>query len=689
MLPFVLKRAIILIAVCIAAVSIIAFCIKSIQKTDTVIEKLRIGYVAEENILTDFAVSYVQNMESVQNLCILEAVSEQEGRQLLEEGELSALIVLPKDVLNEILSGSNTPAKLYLPSKKENAVTTGGLQAIGSMLFEELASAGMGMLGTAQAEIYAASKILEEMITEYHANENVTDAFLQEMYDDINRFNLGVVTNREDLFNVKSLSVTGNDTYAVYYGSALFTIYIMLCGLFIGSFCKRTNLQQVMAAKRIGVGYIMQLFSKCLAGSLLMLFIILLPLSLFLIPQMKELLSVNLTGGGILSLVWIIIFAIVYHMFLYQIVEKRESALVVIGISAMLQAYLSGCLIPSVLLPEVINKIGALLPAAFIKAGFTVFLTGETRQFSHAAEGLMIWSLILFLTTLGFMHIGERKQPENAHKAIFFREHVPSVCMVLLKRLLHKKSIWLCMGLAAVLSMTIVGAEKNSETQIRAGIYDESGDYAALLEAYDGLVSFELFDSIEQMQKAVLNDTVECAYILPKDLTEDMIARKANRSVTVYQDADAVTVPVVNEVLFEQIFGLVSLRWYEDYIAQNRIIAALGAEEGKLQKKVDSIFEKQLASGATFDFKIERIGDEQENSDEEENETTYPVQMVVIVTIFLCTLQGVVQVILDIRERRFYKRNRVAMSLLTILLPVLLGLFTGVFILSAVFLLTL
>ena len=61
----------------------------------------------------------------------------------------------------------------------------------------------------------------------------------------------------------------------------------------------------------------------------------------------------------------------------------------------------------------------------------------------------------------------------------------------------------------------------------------------------------------------------------------------------------------------------------------------------------------------------------------EENEMTYPVRMVVIITILLCVLQGIVQVIIDTKNQRFYKRNRAVMSVLTMMLPVLLGLLAG------------
>ncbi len=400
MLPLILRRAIILTVVCLIAASIIAFCAKIVWIKDGEGPKLRIGYTAEENVVTNLAVSYVQNMESIQSICSLEAVTEQEGNQLLESGELSALIVLPPNIMNEILSGSNTPATLYLPQKGSGVPSEGGLRTVTELLFEELATAGIGMLGTAQAEIYAVGAVFQELSAEG----------LQFLYDDINQFNLTTVTGREKLFQTKTLSLTENDTYVVYYGSAFLTVYGLFAGLFFGVFCKRSSLQQTMVAKRIGVGYAAQFVSRCQAGFLLMFVTLLLPFGLLriLLPKLDMSLTIHLTLSGIVGLFLMILFLTVYFMMIYQLVEKRESALVVIGVLAMLQAYLSGCLIPSVLLPHAIATIGKLLPASMVKKGFTMVLTGDAQELQYVVTGLLLWGLLLFLIAVWSMQCDEK-----------------------------------------------------------------------------------------------------------------------------------------------------------------------------------------------------------------------------------------------------------------------------------------
>ncbi len=666
MLPLILRRAMILTAVCLIAAGMIAFCVKTMCAKHSEEPKLRIGYTAEENMVTNLAVSYVQNMESIQSICSLEAVTEQEGKQLLENGVLSALIVLPPDVMNEILSGSNTPATLYLPQKNAGGLSDGGLRGVGELLFEELATAGMGMLGTAQAEIYAAEAIFQELSPEA----------LQSLYDDINQFNLKTVADREKLFQTKTLSLTENDTYVVYYGSAFLTVYGLFAGLFFGAFCKRSSLQQTMAAKRIGVGYAAQFTVRCQAGFLLMFLTLLLPFGLLIVilPRLDKFLTIHLTFSGIIALLFMILFLTEYFMMIYQLVEKQESALVVIGVSAVLQAYLSGCFIPSVLLPQAVASIGKLFPAAMLKKGFTIVLTGEAQGLEYIVIGILIWGLLLFLIAVWSMHNNEKRNARARQKVTVRKFSVPSLGMVLFRRFLHRKSIWLSLLCILVLSMSIIKVEQNSQAQIRVAVYDASGAFAELLCAYDGLAQFEMYESDMKVQDAVQKGKVECGYILPATLTDEMAAQEAKREIIVYQDADAVAVPVVNEILFERIFRQVSFTWFVDYITQMKVVGQTEMDAEYVKAVVADCFHKEIEDGTTFRFEVQRLNMESRVPENQQTKRTiYPSYLIAVIAVVLCTLQGILQVIMDFRKQNFYRQNRLAVSAFTLFYPVLLG----------------
>ena len=118
-------------------------------------------------------------------------------------------------------------------------------------------------------------------------------------------------------------------------------------------------MQQTMAAARLGVGYMQQLGARCQAGIWLLFAVLLLPCLVLWVPQVHAALAVKVTMQGVILLLFLLVCVIVYDMMVYQLVEKRESALVVLGVLAVLQAYLSGCIIPSVLLPEAVQAVGS------------------------------------------------------------------------------------------------------------------------------------------------------------------------------------------------------------------------------------------------------------------------------------------------------------------------------------------
>ena len=240
-----------------------------------------------------------------------------------------------------------------------------------------------------------------------------------------------------------------------------------------------------------------------------------------------------------------------------------------------------------------------------------------------------------------------------------------------------------------MLSAVILEMEQDSKTQIRVAVWDMSGDYVEMLEAYDGLVLFERYESDEAVRDAVLRGNAECGYVLPETLAEDMTAMRADGEIFVYQDADAVAVPVVNEILFERIFRQVSLGWFEQYVSQNSIINELGTDAAELRQIAEDCFDRELLEGTTFRFEIRRLdagavsaGDDSSGVDKEQR-TVYPVYVVAAIAVLLCALQGIWQVITDVRERNFYKRNRLAVSALTLLLPLMMGVLCAFLIVAA------
>lgn len=732
-LPVLLKRLVIFVIACVVLMGLTVFGTRQIWSgNNTQKTTVRIGYVAPEDMLTKLAVSYVEQLESVKSWCSLEKTTVDKGMALLENGALTALLILPDDLVNEILTGSNAPVTVYLPESVDASVTN-------SKVFEELANAGVGMLQTAQAEIYAAETL---------AGEAGVKNLLEEMYYDINRFNLSIALTRESLWENISLSVTGNHTYAVYYGSAFFAVYLLVAALFIGNFCKRNHLQQFMAWRRLGIPFAWQLASQWSALLLLMALVGVLPFCLLLYPPFAELLSVVFTPQMAVAVFFALALSAMYALMVYQYVGEHQRAVLVLGLLALAQGYAAGCIIPSVLLPQGIAAVGAFVPAAYIKAAFTILFTGSTQNFSEVILGLAVWSCVCFVfawfgialperkglgvkgkdknvkwqqESIGGLHkrkvndnnilknqemfqdtnrvdikkinkeeIAEEikegeKKAQNLQNARYKSSNTQVVkniqddgktyktteasfwmpiFWILFKRLFYQKSLWVCLCLVVILSAAAVHMENSTETSIVAAVYDADGFMEETLTQYQGLVKFVLCSSEEEVKQMVLRDKAECGYILPAQILEQMAQRKADDSIIVYEDGDAVAARVVDEVLFQKLFHCASLQWFEGYIAEK------SGSENMENLEISSVVEEQIAKDKTFAIQIERLGEEQVPP-------AFPARLLVVSGVLLCALQGLAQAGVDWQKKRFYKYNRAVIVLITVVQPVVMGMLAG------------
>lgn len=650
MLPGIVKKAaLLLLAFGAAAAAAVFFVGLAGKKQDA--PDLKVGYSAAESQITDMVVDYVRDIESVKELGTIEKVSIEEGMQSLRKGELDALVELPDDIVGEILSGSNAPAKVY--------ISDGG--TVKNLLFRELADAAVGMLETAQAEIYAVGYILGGAV--YDDSELINN-----LYGDINRFNISAATGREDIFKKKTLSVTENDTRVIYYASAALAVYMLIVGIFFEAFFCHGASWRNMLEKRLDTLRLWQLACGFLAGIIPMLIMVLMPLAILamlaLMPAFKGSASPALSLAAFALMLFVSAFCVLYFTFIYAILGKRRSALLAIGIMAAVQGYMSGCFVPSVLLPDLVYGVGKYLPAAFLKEAFRIILTGDPHNFSHAAMGLLAWNAAFFIADGICFYKNDMRYGTAAENVILSGSkalRIPSPVWVIFKRMILKKGILASLFLMAAASAFIARLEEKSDTTFTAAVFDESGEYERLLSAHEGLVRFYLCESEDEVQKLVLKDNAECGYILPKNLTKDIISGRANRTLTVYEDSDSMCVPLVNEVVFNALFRHASLEWYKDYMV------GFGADLSVIEK----LFDEQIESGKTFGIELVTLREDGAAKQDTEDKRTYPVEAVVLAAVILCGIQGLIIAVWDYKKGRFGRCARLKLAALTITLPMI------------------
>lgn len=700
-LPAALGRAVILLVV----VSMIVFCAQKLRTASTDREPVQIGYVSEENALIRLAVSYVENMEAVKGLCRFVPVEEEEGKALLQGRELAALFVLPENMIEGILSGSNEPASLYLA---ENPSPEG-------LIFEELAGAATGMLQTAQAEIYAV-----HALTEYFRTES---SGLAQAYQEIDAFNLRIVIGREQYFKFRRLSETGNTGFAVYYASAFFTLYLFISGMFLGGFLKRSREEMLLLKKRGSITYGTQLLGRIFitAGSMLLL------LSatglMWLSGSVREALQISFSVQSILQVVLAACCTAAGLLLVYLLAESERSVVLPAGFAVVFMCYISGCFVPSAILPEVVNRLAALLPTTYVKKAFTALFSGEKEEALKTILSLCAFFVFFLFGALFAVRREEhrrrekeRKKPAKTEdmsvgadmKRLYERKEKVVIeagqtkkngllFWILGKRLLYKKTIWFCLLCMVFLSALQYHLEKRSDAVITAAVYTSDTELRELIAEYEGLVHFLVCEDSEEVKRNVVRGNAECGYVLQEDLQEQIITGNGIWSIEVYEKADSTMTRVVNEVLFERIFYAISAEWFEGYIAGNEMFADALREAGEdaLREEAGRQLAYRLSDDSTFRFEYITVSGTAPLTDgaaggstkgeqagaagsstkvgQKEARTAYPAEAAAGAGIVLCGIAGVLEALQDSRKKRFRGRTAFFAGVFTVLQPVLCG----------------
>ncbi len=684
-LPAALGRAVILLVV----VGMIAFCAQKQRSASANKVPVQIGYASEENALIRLAVSYVENMEAVKGLCRFVPVEEEEGKRLLQEGELAALLVLPENMIEGILGGSNEPASLYLT---ENPSPEG-------LVFEEFAGAATGLLQTAQAEIYAM-----HALTEYFQAES---SGLAQAYQEIDAFNLGIVMEREQYFKFRRLSETGNTGFAVYYASAFFTLYLFASGMFLGGFLKRSREEMLLLKKRGGIAYGTQLLGRTFITTGCMLLLLFAAGLMWLSGSVREALQISFSMQSILLAVLAACCAAAGLLFVYLLAEGERSAVLPAGFAVVFMCYVSGCFVPSAILPKVVNRLAAALPTTYVKKAFTALFSGGKEDALKTAVLLCIFLVCFLLGALFVVRREERKRwkkerkipektedisAEAGHKHIYEGKEEAAIRVgqtkkngllfwILGKRLLYKKTIWFCLLCMIFLSALQYHLEKQSEAVITAAVYTPDTKLREIISEYDGLVHFLVCEDSEEVKRNVVRGNAECGYVLQEDLQEQIMAGNGIWSIEAYEKADSTMTRVVNEVLFERIFYVISAEWFEGYIAENAMFADARLEVGEdaLRGEARRQLAYRLSDDSTFRFEhITVLGaapltDSAGTEGRQKSRTAYPAEAAAGAGIVLCGIAGVLEALQDIKKKRFRGRTALMAGVFTVLQPVLCG----------------
>ncbi|MDO5551316.1 MAG: ABC transporter permease [Lachnospiraceae bacterium] len=318
------------------------------------------------------AVAMLGSMDSVKSICDFQYVGEEEGRRMLREGELSALLIVPEDFIQSIMDGSNHPVTVILP---ENPGIEAGI-------FRELTEAGTRTLKSAQAAIYAA----DAWCIQSGNRDQIPKAEA-----DLNRIYLKYALDREAYFKTRMVSVSGNMTAAEHFFVCFLVLFLVLGGIPVSGFFRKKPRVFYKKLKLIGIGEGCSSAAAILAVSCMYtgVLAVLGGMGALLWPSVKTAVM-EISVPGLAGIFLTAMAAAAMITAVYELCGSRLAGMMVIFWGSIVMMFCSGGILPSAFLPEAIKKIGAVLPGAYMidaleKALFSRWSLAETGRMAGIA----------------------------------------------------------------------------------------------------------------------------------------------------------------------------------------------------------------------------------------------------------------------------------------------------------------
>lgn len=332
----------------------------------------------------DFMLPYFSNIDATSGFSFVE-MEEAEAMSALKSGEVCAVLVFPPNMLEGIINSTNTPAKLYLPDNN----------SIASLLIGKFAEAGSLTLGSAQADVYAAS----DLYREYNLKAYEDDIVL-----DINLATLHYSLARESLFTTRSVSLTGSLSLLQYYAATAFLFLLVFLSAGMGSYlCNATGTTLYEQFRRNGIGILRYEFSLFLP---LFLLYLLLTCGLFSVLQ-RFLTTVSLNRTNLCFLLLTAFCLTMLVQLIYRVFSDTGRGILVFLFSGLMMIFLAGGLLPYAFLPAVFQKIAVYLPLGSCLIGLRHLTAGVVT--TSDLVGLLFHSAILCLLFLFVCFLRNRK----------------------------------------------------------------------------------------------------------------------------------------------------------------------------------------------------------------------------------------------------------------------------------------
>lgn len=594
---------------CLLLTAVLVAAFSAIMQNAQVFQKVNIGIaIPEGESISRLATQYISSMDSVRSVCDFYYLDEQEAVEQLKQGTLQAVVLLPEGFYHDVQVGINPPAQIYFP--KDAAQNT--------QVFEELVTAGVSFLQTAEAGVYAALDTASYYGVELQGaglGDTIAYLFAHQML------------KRDSVYSARMLSAMGNLSVAEYYYAAGLVILLMMCGIQFGFLYGKRNRSVEDKLKIRGVGSIRQSVVKILVMTeFLYVTGLLYYFAGIGVAGWTKTYFVFYQGTTWYALLLLCLGIAIYFHVLYELSGSSSQAAVFVFAVNVITIIGAGVLIPEAYLGKEIAGISHFLPMKYWNVYAAGMLEGEISKDSVAGT---VFFLLMGMAAGGFLSWGNGKngqqsrshsEPEiceqsrdnirsRMHARTDVCENIKKVPMgfvyykLQLKLWLKHRICWLQILFLVLLLLVIGGIHipdtKNSSiglAGVTSGITQTIADH--LMQKRD-VYQFTTYEGTEELEQAVEAGELECGFVFDKEFAKQYEEGSFTDSITYVYTPFTTKGMAVRETVYGTVLEL-----YGEKLLQQNQETIVGQSSEEASTMLAERYEYYLNSDAIFHTEV-------------------------------------------------------------------------------------
>lgn len=336
--------AVILCGVCVCAARFLSHFSESMAPI-----RICVAGISADSRVNDI-LDILGRMDSIKDICYFDTVdTKDDALAEIDRGAADAAVILPENFYHDIVTGINTPAEVYAPT--EGIMSTA--------LFREMVRDGVSLIRSSESGIYAAAAQSAAVPVTMGSIHDM-DVLLTDLY-------IRACLNRMNIYDEVTYSALGQRTLPEYYCAAGLALLLFGIGLNFRFLFTQESLEMEKKLRVYGVSSLADCIVKTIVIAGVMWLMLALLISAAAGFAAASSLSLELSFEVslpriLLRMVPVVLMAASFDVFVYTLIRRSAQSSMLFLYLGLFMVFSSGCILPSVFLPEIVQRTGSAMP---------------------------------------------------------------------------------------------------------------------------------------------------------------------------------------------------------------------------------------------------------------------------------------------------------------------------------------